>query len=136
MKKSRSPPFLAKCDAYDMYKRAVPVGELRLPPYDTDAETGNVIVVRGEVYCRMPNCPRAKIAFCSTTNLRNHLRGQHDVVLQHVFDGRATRLDRENSISWYNSLFEDAEENANGEIKHEEDNELKFQVDGHNEVKV
>jgi hypothetical protein len=55
----KMPEFLSGCEEYVRYLQLAP--EMKLPEYEQD-EDGDILVYTGEMYCRVRNCPRAKVS--------------------------------------------------------------------------
>ncbi|CAI7564365.1 unnamed protein product [Penicillium bialowiezense] len=73
------PAFLVNCGAYHRYLNKALSGEVVLPAYEQGPN--GVIVIHGEVFCRVAGCDKGQVPTSATNNLRAHLRRHHGLVL-------------------------------------------------------
>ncbi|KAJ5778683.1 hypothetical protein N7520_001929 [Penicillium odoratum] len=101
LQKMQRAHFLRGCPQYGTYIRD---RTIVLPSHDTDSD-GNLLVYRGAVYCRFPNCSRRIEPFSRTTNLRAHLKG-HGQACAKGWSGRLSQQKKDTAIAFFVSLFQ------------------------------
>ncbi|OQD80868.1 hypothetical protein PENANT_c003G10100 [Penicillium antarcticum] len=93
--------FLGHLPSFQRYLE----GDNTLPNYDVDAN-GNIVLMAGEVFCRVPGCTSSNFKFSNTGNLRNHLKTHASVSLAPAKKaGRYTNESKMTIAAWYNQHF-------------------------------
>ncbi|KAJ5637482.1 hypothetical protein N7490_007361 [Penicillium lividum] len=74
-------------------------GRLRLPVYEINAE-GEVDVMTGEVFCRVPGCMKRTSVISTTSAVRKHLAFCHGLKCEAGHLGKPSQETRDMPMEW------------------------------------
>ncbi|KAJ5777317.1 hypothetical protein N7520_000563 [Penicillium odoratum] len=93
-----SAPF-AGSPAFTRYLTEGQAGRLRLPVYEINTE-GEVEVMTGEVFCRVPGCTKRTIVISPTSAVRKHLILAHGLKCQAGPPGKPSQETKDVLMEW------------------------------------
>ncbi|KAJ5546608.1 hypothetical protein N7494_004193 [Penicillium frequentans] len=90
-------------------------GRLQFPVYETNSKD-EVIIVPGEMFCRVPGCSNSTNAMVTSDTLQKHLAEWHNLVSEASIIARSTKEEKSARMKWFEQipLVEPVEEKQEG----------------------
>ncbi|KAJ6023690.1 hypothetical protein N7540_004487 [Penicillium herquei] len=126
------PLYLKSCISFWQYLAHGQI-DLVYPPYKKNYD-GKIIVIPGEVFCRVADCKHGRSPIFATRHVRSHLRA-HGFDVEEAKKGRLNKAEMNGIVQWFERLMKNHEnkKDEDGEKKGNEAEDIKEQNDNEEE---